>query len=415
MRLALPKLHAFQALEHENFRRYWVAQLISLVGSWMQGTAQAWLVLGLFTNPAEATAHLGIVSALQFAPSLVLALFAGAILDRVSRKAVMIVTQSVLLTTALLLATLVATGTVTFAAVAIIAFTSGLANAFDMPARQAIVPSLVPRESMRNAVALNSLSFNVARIAGAALFGVLSPFLGLAPIFYLNAASFPFVIFAIARTPIPRIERAGSNIVEDIRGGLSYVWRTPIVRWTILTLCWLSITVINFNIIIPSFAKTALGLGEAGYGLLSAAFGVGAVLGAIFQASSAAKGSAARLMTPGALLLTFAVASLYLTPNAPTAALQLMAAGAGMILFLVAANTTVQLTVPEALRGRVMSVYTLVFAGMSPFGALLCGGLMSRFGPRLGVLVVAALGLLIVALYPRPRATSGSTVPQPAD
>lgn len=397
----------FEALREPRFRRYWVAQFLSLIGTWMQASAQAWLVLGLFEDPAEATVRLGVVGAVQFLPSLLLSLPAGAILDRVSRKRVLLATQSVLMGTSLALGTAIVMGRVTYEIVAAVALISGFANAFDIPARQALLPSLIERERLTNAVALNSLAFNAARVLGASLFGVISAVLGIAAVFYLNTLSFVGLLVVLAPLRVPRPgDGARQNLLGEIRAGLTYVAGTPAVRRPILMLAVLSVTVINFQIIIPVFSKNALGLTEAGYGALGASFGAGAVIGAVWQASQPGN-RRGRLMRVGAVGLSLAVGALALAPGPAVAALVLVWAGAAMILFTVSANSTIQLTVPDALRGRVMSVFNLVFAGMSPFGALLVGSLMGALGPRGGIAAVACLAAVgLAVLWPRRTATA---------
>lgn len=400
----------FQALQHTEFRRFWIAQAFSLIGSWLQTSAQGWLVLSLYPgNAALATERLGWLSALQWTPSLLLSLFAGVILDRISRKAVLITTQVTLMLTATALGIAVLANRVSFEVIAVISLVTGLANVFDIVARQSLVPNLVPRESMANAVALNSLSFNLARVVGGSLFGVLAPLIGLGPLFLLNAASFLGVIGAIVTLPSRPREQHAENILEDVQVGLRYVFATPAVLGPILLLAALSLTVINFQVIIPSFARFALNLSEGGFGLLSSVFGLGAALGAFLSASRFGTNRQA-LMLSGSLVLTLGVGALALAPDLVTASIVLLCAGAGQIMFTVSANSSVQLNTPDRVRGRVMSVYTLVFAGMSPAGALLVGFLMSRLGVRVGVAALAAMAVTaILALRIQPTARNPQT------
>ena len=400
----------FRALEVPEYRRFWISQLFSLIGSWLQSSAQAWLVLQLFANSSEATFKLGLISALQWLPSLLLSLIAGAIMDRVSRRAALVTSQITLLFMSLALGTLVVLNAVTFERLVLIALISGLANVFDIVARQSLIPHLVPRAVMPNAVALNSLAFNLARVLGGSLFGVLAPFLGLSTIFFLNAASFLGVLFVLIQLKVPKLEDSEhGNVLEDIRVGLRYVLQTPTVRGPILLLAALSITVINYQVIIPTFAKFALSLKEGGFGLLGAAFGIGAAIGAVLHANLQRNPntgpSRIRLMQIGSSLTCLSLAALAFSPNLWLASFALIASGTGTILFTVSANSSVQLATPNRLRGRVMSIYTLVFAGMTPVGALVAGGLMAQIGPRIGVLVLAALGLLAVLVL-RPRETT---------
>jgi MFS family permease len=378
----------FRALEVPEYRRFWISQLFSLIGSWLHSSAQAWLVLQLFSNSSEATFNLGLISALQWLPSLLLSLFAGAVLDRVSRRAALIISQITLMLMALALGALVLLNAVTYERLIMIALISGLANVFDIVARQSLIPQLV-------------------RVLGGSLFGVLAPFLGLSTIFFLNATSFLGVLFVLIQLKVSKLEDSEhGNVLEDIRVGLRYVLQTPVVRGPILLLAALSITVINYQVIIPTFAKFALSLKEGGFGLLGAVFGIGAALGAVLHARLQRNPntglSRVRLMQIGSSLTCLSLAALALSPNLWLASLALVVSGTGMILFTVSANSSVQLATPDRLRGRVMSIYTLVFAGMSPVGALVAGGLMAQLGPRIGVLVLAALGLL-ASLVLRPR------------
>ncbi|MVN86708.1 MFS transporter [Deinococcus sp. HMF7620] len=415
----------FSALQHPNYRRYWFSQLLSLVGSWMQATAQQYLVLEL---SGGSSAALGWVTVAQFTPSLLLSLFAGAVIDRVPRRQVLLATQITLLLTATALAVTTHLGAVSLPLVMLIAFVGGVANAFDMPARQSMVVDFVPRSDVPNAVALNSLSFNVSRTLGQALFGVVAA-LGvsllaggntdnvarLALPFYLNVASFFVVLYVIATLPFPEREQGvRGRMTDDIKEGLRYVRGTPAVRDVMLLVGALSLTIINFNVIIPYYARVVFNAREATFGALSAAFGIGAMAGALWQAS---RPNPLRNLRVGAAILLVSAALLALTPGPVLAFPVLAACGFGMLSLLVSANSTVQLTIPDALRGRVMSLYSFVLVGMGPPGALIASTLISReglLGPRWGLLVLTGLGLLaLLALWGRlPRRLTGTDAPQ---
>ncbi|WP_221090805.1 MFS transporter [Deinococcus aquaedulcis] len=406
----------FSALQHPDYRRYWFSQLLSLVGSWMQATAQQYLVLEL---SGGSSAALGWVTVAQFTPTLLLSLFAGVVIDRVSRRRVLLSTQITLLLTALALAVTTHLNMVTLPLVLMIAFVAGVANAFDMPARQSMVVDFVPRSDVPNAVALNSLSFNVSRTVGQALFGVVAA-LGVSVLaggdaenvarlalpFYLNVASFFVVLYVLATLPFPAREQARpASMLADIGEGLRYVRATPTVRHVMLLVGALSLTIINFNVIIPYYARVVFGAREATFGALSAAFGIGAMAGALWQAS---KPNPLRNLRVGALLLLGSAALLALTPGPALAFPVLAACGFGMLSLLVSANSTVQLTIPDALRGRVLSLYSFVLVGMGPPGALIASTLISRdwvLGPRWGLLALVALGgaalLLLWTRLPR--------------
>lgn len=390
-------MQIFAAFVVPAYRRYWFAQIFSLTGSWLQASAIAWLVVTvLYPNqPSVATAQLGILSAIQWSPSLLLSLFAGALLDRFSRRTALLFAQLTLMCVAIGFTVVVGFHLASFPLVAALAFCSGLANVADMVARQSLVPSLVPRELMANAIALNTLAFNTTRVLGGALFGVVAP-LGLTSIFFFNALSFVGVLYAIWRIQIPQPAKKETNLLEDIQIGLQYVKNNLNVGLPILLLMFLSLTVINFQVIIPTFARFGLQLEESGFGILNAAFGLGAVSGAVLQAARGVNKQG--FMIWGALQLTLAMILLSLAPSIWWAGAALFLAGCGMNFFTVSANSTVQLHTPDELRARVMSVYSFVFAGMSPPGALFAGWLMSNLGARGGMAVLGVLGLLAAAL-----------------
>jgi MFS family permease len=408
----------FHALRWPNYRRYWLSQMLSLVGSWMQSTAQAYLVLELTGNNSAA---LGWATVAQFTPSLLLSVFAGAIIDRVSRRRILLSAQIVLMLTALALAITTHLGIVTLPLVLGLAFISGIANAFDMPARQTLAADFVPREDFANAVALGSLSFNVSRTLGQAVFGLVAA-LGVSVLgggnadniarlafpFYLNVASFVVVLWVIARLPFPAREQGGySAVLTDIQEGLEYVRITPSIKFTLLLVGLLSLSIINFNVLIPYFARVVYGLREGGFGILNASFGAGAMVGALWQAS---RPNPLRNLRLGAVLLPLSGLALTIAPGGVMAALVLACCGFSMLTFLIAANSTVQLTVPNALRGRVMSLYSLVLVGSAPLGALISSTLIDTsglLGPRWGLTALAALAVISVAALWRfiPRAS----------
>ncbi|WP_411675108.1 MFS transporter [Deinococcus radiophilus] len=395
----------FSALGHPLFRRYWLSQLFSLIGTWMQTTAQQYLVLELTGGSAAA---LGWVTAAQFMPSLLISLFAGAVVDRAPRRRVLLLTQTGFLITAAVLAVSTHLEVVTLPLVLGLAFLHGIAQAFDMPARQSIVVDLVPKSGVANAIALNSLSFNVSRTTGQALFGIVvaagvallaggnpDALSRLAFPFYLNVASFFLVMYVIATLPFPPREVAPrGNMLGQIADGLRYVRGNGDVSSVMWLVGLLSLTVINFNIIIPYFAREVFGAREAAFGLMSAVFGAGAVGGALSQAS---RPDPVRFLRLGSIILIIATTLFAWVPG-PEWGLPLLAlAGFGMLSFLVSANSTVQLIIPDALRGRVMSLYSFVLVGMGPPSAILVSYLISKdgpLGPHWGLTLIAALATL---------------------
>lgn len=423
-------LHTFSALKHKNYRTFWLSQMVSLTGSWIQATAQQYLVLELTQNSGVLLAWVTIA---QFAPSLLFSLFAGAIIDRSSRRVVLLLTQSAMLLVAIALATLTYLGVINVAFIMMLAFVHGAATAFDIPARQSMVLDFVPKSSMSNAIALNSLAFNVSRTLGQALFGGIAAlgvywFAGgdeqnisrLALPFYLNVVTFFGVIWVIWRLPFPpRPEsQERSNTLEQIKEGLRYVRRTPAIRYVMLLVGGMSLTVINFNVILPYYARAVYGASENLFGWLSAAFGIGAMIGALWQAN---KPNPVRNLRLGSILMIAGCIALAFTPTPYLALPVLMVCGFGLLALLISANSSVQLVVPNELRGRVMSLFSFVLVGMGPPGALLSGWLLDKknwLGPQLGLLALAICGALVLLFLWRflPRhleSAESSDTPEP--
>lgn len=372
------------ALRHPNFRRFWMGHGVSLIGTWMQSVGQGWLVLELTNSPFR----LGLVSALQFTPVLLLSLVAGAIVDRLPRRRVLLVTQTTLMAAAFLLGVLTLTGLVRYWHVLVLAVVFGLANAFDVPARQSMIAELVPREDLMNAIALNSAAFNTARVVGPAAAGLLVGSLGTAAAFLCNGVSFLAVIAALLTLQVPPRVRPepNRNLVGEIRAGLGYIRRTPIVLVTIALTGLISIFSLNFNVFVPTLARTVLGQEATGYGFLMSAVGLGAVAAALSLAARSKQGPTLRLAITGAVSLGAMELLLGATSFYPPemryylAAGLLIATGFSMITFSATAQSLVQSTVPDELRGRVMSAYQLVFGGFTPFGAMFAGTFSDLFG-----------------------------------
>jgi MFS family permease len=393
-------LRTFVALRHRNFRLFWFGQLISLVGTWMQTTAQAWLVLEL-THSAWL---LGVVGALQFVPVMFLSLFGGVLADRLPKRTVLLFTQSSAMLQAVILWVLVATGHVQIWHVLVLASLLGLTNSLDMPTRQAFVVEMVGREDLPNAVALNSSLFNIARILGPGLGGLLIAWLGLAPLFLLNAISFIAVIIGLAlieikelHTPVMRStlmkDAPKQSTLQSLREGLAYVAHTPSVLLIIAVIGVISLFGINFNVVLPLFATDVLHSGPQGFGFISSAFGLGSLFSALWLAWGNNMPSIRRLLA-GALAfcvleILFAVSHLYLLSLVLIAAV-----GFSQIVFSAAANTTLQTVAPDYLRGRVMSVYMLVFAGTVPLGNLFTGGIAHLFSAPIALLTGAVISLI---------------------
>lgn len=372
----------FSALRYRNFRLFWLGQLVSVTGSFMQGTAQQWLVLTLSPhNPLP----LGIVGALQFGPLLIP--FGGAIADRFPRRNILVVTQVTAGLLAIALFLLTATGVVQLWHVYLLALLLGLVNAVDMPSRQAFVGEMVPPESLLNAVSLNSAQFNASRIVGPGLAGAMIALFGIPLMFLLNALSYVAVIVGLLMmrpeemTAMPRMVAAhGLGHFRAIAEGARFVLRRPSTGVTFLMIAVIGTMGFNFNVLLPLEATGILHAGPAIFGLLTSALGVGALIGALLLAK---RGGAPtnRLLVGMAAAFGLLEASIAL-PRTVGITLVLMAiTGFTMSSFGAAANTRVQLETPLEMRGRVMALYTMLSVGTTPIGNLLVSGVASASVP----------------------------------
>jgi MFS family permease len=393
-------LRTFIALRHRNFRLFWFGQMISLIGTWMQTIGQAWLVLSL-THSAW---MLGIVGALQFLPVMFLSLFGGVLADRLPKRKVLLFTQASAMIQATILWALVATGHVQIWHVLVLASLLGLTNSIDMPTRQAFVVEMVGHEDLTNAIALNSSLFNMARVLGPGLGGLIIAWLGVAPLFLMNAASFIAVIIGLALIDMKSLhgisyrknklgDMPKQSTWQSMGEGLTYVKRTPALFLVIAVIGVVSLFGINFNVILPLFATDVLHSGPAGFGFLSAAFGLGSLFSALWIAWGNNKPSI-RFMLLGALAFGALEILFALSPIYPLSLLLIASVGFAQIALSAVANTTIQTIAPNHLRGRVMSVYMMVFAGSVPLGNLFAGGLAHLYGAPVSLLVGASLALI---------------------
>lgn len=391
-----PRPARLAALRHRDFRLFWSGQLVSLIGTWMQSVGQAWLVLELTGSPF----HLGLVTALQFTPILLLSPVGGALSDRFPKRRIILLTQAAMMGQAFVLAALVYSGRVQYWHVAVLAAIYGLGRAIDIPARQSYITDLVGRSDLANAVALNSLVFNGARIVGPAAAGLLIARFGVAPAFLLNGLSFVAVLAALLATRIPGDpDPAGRlGIRAGVWGALAYAARTPPVAFTLSLIVAVSVLVLNFNVVVPLVAKDVLGEGAHGFGLLMSSLGAGAVMAGVGLTLLRRGRPSLRFLAVSATVLSAGTASLGLVGHFGTAAVLLVGLGCCQILFSTGCNTTLQLTTPDALRGRVMGLYALANAGMTPFGSLLVGTVAEHLGVRAACLLGGGGGLVAVAV-----------------
>jgi MFS family permease len=393
-------LRTVTALRFRNYRLYWCGQIISLMGTSMQTIGQSWLVLEL----THSALQLGLVGALQFLPVLLFSAFGGVFADRWPKRRILLVTESVAMFQAVLLWALTASGTIHLWHIYVLALLLGLTSSLDQPTRSAFIVELVGRRDLPNAVALNSALVNLARIIGPGFGGVLVAASGVTTLFLLNALSFLAVLVALAlmnsrelhATAHPHTGAGKQQTTwQSLREGMGYVWSTPAVTLLILVVGLVLLFGANFTVVLPLFATTVLHIGAAGFGFLSAALSVGALLSALWLAWSHQQPTIRRVLI-GLLVFTGLEAAFAVSRSYPLSLVLLAGVGGAETIFGALAITTLQTIAPDHLRGRVVGVYVLFFTGSIPLGYLLAGWLSSRYGASTGLLICALLSLLVV-------------------
>lgn len=389
--------HVFSSLRVWNYRLYFIGQAISLSGTWMQTIGQSWLVLQITGSGTS----LGVVTALQFLPVLVLGPWGGVIADRFPKRAILYGTQSAAAILALALGVLVTTGSARLWIVGLLAFCLGIVNSVDNPVRQTFVLEMVGKTQLQNAVSLNSVMVNLARVIGPAIAGVLIATAGLATCFYVNAVSYIAVLVGLRMmrtgelTPSALVPRAAGQLREAFR----YVRSTPVLRGVLLMMAIIGTLTYEFQVILPLFAQFTLG-GRAGtYAALTVAMGLGSVVGGLVAASRRRAGP--RVLVVAACLFGVTVLAAAVAPDIRTALVAMFLVGICSINFLSLGNTTLQLeSVPE-MRGRVMALWGVAFLGSTPIGGPIVGWIGQNAGPRWGLalggvaaLAAGALGFL---------------------
>jgi MFS family permease len=382
----------FAALSEPNFRRFFAGQAVSMIGTWMQSVAQSWLVLELTGSGTS----LGLVIALQTLPVLLGAPYAGLIADRVDKRRLLVMTQSVMGVLALTLGLLTVTGTVQLWMVYVLAVGLGAANAVDNPTRQSFILEMVGPEHLRNAVTLNSVLVNAARAVGPAVAGVLIATIGVGICFLINAGTFAAVIFALLTldrsalhpsVPAPR-ERG------QLRAGFRYVRHTSSLLVPLGMMALVGCLAYEFQVVLPVVARSTYGGGAQAYGFLTAAMGIGAVVGGLAVASRGLSGTRPLIAAStvfGVVILIAAAA-----PTLAFACVAMALVGAGSVAFLAIGNSTLQLAASPQMRGRVMALWAVAFLGSTPIGGPIAGFVSQHFGGRAG-LVMGGIACLVAA------------------
>lgn len=371
----------------------------------MQNVALPWLVYHLTGSPF----FLGLVSFASAVPMLTLTLWAGVLADGMQRKRLLIITQTVMMLMAFILAAAFWSGKIVWWHMLFFALAGGVAQAFDAPARQAIVADLVPREQMMNAIALNSAMFNAARVIGPALAGITLASAGAGWCFIINGISFLAVILALSRMKLSHElhHRKPARALSQIREGLVYIWGHESIRTLILLLAVTNVFAVGYTSLLPAFAKNVLGSPEVGLGLMSTAVGVGALLGALLLAALGNFQRKGLLLTAGNLLFPAFVIAFSYSHTLWISLVLLIGTGFGFMVQNATVNTLIQSRVDDRLRGRVMSIYTIVFQGFFPLGALFAGTVAQHLdiqsGSALGAMIALGFGLMLFWRAPKIR------------
>jgi MFS family permease len=385
----------FASLRHRNYKLYFSGQLISVAGTWMQIIAQGWLVYQI----SHSELMLGVVGFASAIPALIVSPWGGVVVDRVPKRSLLVITQTAAMLLAFILAWLSFSQRVQVWHIILLAAGLGLINAFDGPARQAFVVDMVGREDLTNAIALNSMMFNSARVIGPALGGVLLAALGAAWCFFINGFSFLFVIAGLLMMRLPpHPKRLTFNSPwNELVGGIKYILSHAEIGGLILIALIFSFFGISYTTILPAFVDQVLHQTAAGYGWINAASGLGAVSGALVIANNSAQGARGRWLHIANLIFPFLLAAFAFTTWFPLSLGLAYCLGIGFMLQFTLINTLIQTNVTDEMRGRVLSIYTLTFFGLAPFGNLLIGWLAEALGLSVTV-VFSALTALVLSM-----------------
>jgi len=398
------------AFESRDYRIWFAGQSISLVGTWLQNTGQSWLVLKLTNSPFK----LGLLVSIQFLPSLILSVFIGPIIDRFPKRSILLFTQTMYAVAAAALAVVAFGGHAQYWQVLIIAAVTGVISAVDWPTRQSFVGEQVnDRSAVVNAVALNSTMFNIARVVGPGIGGVLIAAVGIPWTFAVNSVSFIAVIISLLLMKAGRKPTKSNkgSYAQEVREGARYIAGNRVVMSLLAIAGIISLFLLNFNIFIPSFAKLTLGLQADGYGGLMSAMGAGALAAGVLMSLSGARLEPTPAYVYGSgFILAVAMVLVGIQRNLYVTGLLLIFCGFGMAALSTMCNTALQMQSPDSMRGRVMAAYNLVFVGSTPIGALYAGKISDALGANMGFFVSGVIGVVFLGamlVFVTPRAFRG--------
>ncbi len=393
----------FGAFRHYNFRLYFVGLLISVVGVWAQLVAQNWLVLELTDSPLI----LGQVTFVMAVPVWVLSPWAGVIIDRMSRRTLLIITQVVQMGQAFALAALTFSGTIQVWQIVWLSALRGLTNAFDAPTRQAIMVELVGKEDLSNGIALNSAMFSLARTLGPGIGAVILAVLGTAWAFTINGITFLAILVSLAllRLDRPAARPSGSSPLNDLAEGLRYIWQHKTILALIIIAMVIALFGSNFSTLMPVVARDVLGRDEVAYGMMGMALGIGSIIGTSIVAYLSTRPGRGRRLNQVNLIFPLTLLAFALSKSYSLSLFTLVLVGISFIPQLSLCNMLIQSIIPDEIRGRVMSIYSLVIFGTFPLGALIAGSIAEVLGAPLAIAisagVVIVIGLLVRVAVPR--------------
>ncbi|MDD5355872.1 MAG: MFS transporter [Candidatus Omnitrophica bacterium] len=394
----------FSSFTIPDFRIYWIGMFISMCGTWMQIMAQSWLVFEL----SHSSFLLGLVGFVNSLPVFLFSLFSGVLVDRVNKKALLIIAQVISMCLAFLLAVVTQFNIVTVNFILLITMLNGIVLSLDAPARQSIIAELVGKKNILNGIALTSIGFHAARMLGPALAGIFIAAISVAGCFYINAVSFLAFIVALLLIKPKVVARNNNNspFMEDLKGGVKFILKNKPYLILIIAMGVVSLFGLSYMILLPVFAKDILGLDSKGFGLLMSCSGVGSLLGGLVLANLKDPDKRVKFLIIALYMLSFSIIALALSDSFIVSAIILASIGFAILSSSVIINSVIQTMVPDEFRGRIMSIYVLTFAGTAPFGSIMAGSLAQVLGVRIafGIMGLTCFGSFL-ALTPLMKTT----------
>ncbi|MDD5259789.1 MAG: MFS transporter [bacterium] len=389
----------FTSLKHRDFRLFWAGQMVSLTGTWMQNVAQGWLVLQLTNSPFL----LGVINAIAAFPILLFSVWGGTMADRMGKRNLIIWTQALSMILAFIMGLLFSLRIIEFWHIALLAGLIGLVNAFDMPARHSFVIEMVGKADLGNAIALNSMIFNVARIIGPIVAGFVVGVWGVGTCFYINSASFLAVLagLLLMRGDFAPKKSNHSSLHESTMDGARYVWSNLKIRNLISLVAVSSLFGVSYMVLMPVFARDILNIGASGLGILVSAIGVGALLASFSLTIFSHQDYSNRLVSLGGIVLGISLVIFGFSKSVPVSLLALVGTGWGIVTQSATINNLLQKETPDELRGRVMGFYTVMFLGMTPLGSFLAGLLADWLTVPYAVVIGGLTALVMTILLSR--------------